>query len=499
MAQPDPPQPPAAQIYNLDHEADFNACEARLKLPATGNFVVRFDNSVAECAVDVDQTEVLKWLQRDATDRPANKQALWLNFWVSESQRATIEAVAGKYDISPRLAGLMCPKTASTRDAASNANNTGTSGSSSDSSGGTASSSASTPKTPGQATDVELGIYPPFAAATTQGPGQRDSSSDLTFGNVVKKLWHFCSVDFGRHYIYVGFNSLFFLPEVQDQQAKPAPRHPISASFNVATGAHKEADTRPSGERIWSSLLICDDGTIISVFERPSRPEALLVARRNVLNVFHHLSRQHFEDGKQDALMKVRVRWNEHSRDATTASAGYDAREASSLLLYYLFDDWQSTYKLIARVEHPYRRRLQDMRNLMFEAAHVEHVKQVHEIGTQLTVLKLMYQSYELIVSRLLHSRRSARGASIALLSPQIRPDREFNPNRDTPGSELAVREDIFLDDETESNVKLSSSAVVRFERLLDRIRLYALTEIEECIKEKESLVLMVRSSPSLS
>jgi Mg2+ and Co2+ transporter CorA len=39
--------------------------------------------------------------------------------------------------------------------------------------------------------------------------------------------------------------------------------------------------------------------------------------------------------------------------------------------------------------------------------------------------------------------------------------------------------------------VSLSSAAKVRFERLKDRIMLYALSEIEECIAQKDSLVMM--------
>jgi hypothetical protein len=42
----------------------------------------------------------------------------------------------------------------------------------------------------------------------------------------------------------------------------------------------------------------------------------------------------------------------------------------------------------------------------------------------------------------------------------------------------------------------LPLSAVVRFERLLDRVRLHALTEIEECLKEKDSPGLHAKSSP---
>ena len=38
----------------------------------------------------------------------------------------------------------------------------------------------------------------------------------------------------------------------------------------------------------------------------------------------------------------------------------------------------------------------------------------------------------------------------------------------------------------------LSSAATVRFERLLDRIKHYAINEIQECLDEKEALVFLV-------
>lgn len=42
--------------------------------------------------------------------------------------------------------------------------------------------------------------------------------------------------------------------------------------------------------------------------------------------------------------------------------------------------------------------------------------------------------------------------------------------------------------------VSLSPAAVVRFERLRDRIKLYALSEIQDCLDDKESLVFLVCS-----
>lgn len=42
--------------------------------------------------------------------------------------------------------------------------------------------------------------------------------------------------------------------------------------------------------------------------------------------------------------------------------------------------------------------------------------------------------------------------------------------------------------------VPVSTAASVRFERLKDRITLYALSEIQDCIDEKEALVMLVGS-----
>lgn len=452
--------------YNLDDDAAFNVCAARLKQTATENFIVRFDSAEAVCAVDVGQDEALRWLQ------PGNRtesQALWLNFWASESQRATVEAIAKKYDLSPRLTGLLFPA----RSSAIRSRDTPSMGS------GT--SSASDPKDAPttQTTDVEKGVSQ--TRPLQRKPTGLQALKGMTFGDVVKDLWHFCSVDFGRHFIYVGFNALYSVPDSDVGTAGDGAESP---------GRNKGNTSKPSGERIWTSLLICDDGTMVSVFERPVRPEAHETTRRNVRNIFRHLSKQHNQDNSQDALMKVRVRWNEHSAHATT---GYDPNEAASLLFYYLFEDWLSTYALIARVEHPYRERLENMRQRMFDAAEVSLIQEVHDVGRQLTVLKLMYQSYELIVSRLLYRQRSNKDVDVGGLSPRSTShSHNIRIVHDTAASQLAQDEHVYLDEGSDLSVKLSLSAVVRFERLLDRIRLYALTEIEECLKEKESLVFMV-------
>lgn len=445
---------PRNELFDLDNEISFGRCDARLRLSGTENFIVRFNSDGANCAVDVKEDEALKWLQRA---NRADHQAVWLNFWASSLQKRTITAVAKKYGLSPRLTGLLFPATASAPSTTGNA-----------STGTISNGAVATPGTTKDShlTDLEKGATRPMRTPQPDSAGSA-SSNRMNFGNVVNDLWHFCSVDFGRHYIYVGYNAL--LP-----------------------GAENTHKSKPSGQRIWTSLLLCDDGTVISVFERPTMPtrEALERTRFNVLNVFKHLSSLHDQDDAQDALMKVRVRWNEHSAKSRT---GYSETEAASLLFYYLFDDWLSTYRLIARQEHPYRKNLEKLREQMLEAADVSLIQQVHDVGRQLTVLKLMYQGYELIVSRLLHRQRAVTQAEIMSMSPaDPRRFHTVQTYHETPASQLDQSHLTILDEDSSLSVKLSLSAVVRFERLLDRIRLYALTEIEECLKEKESLVFMV-------
>lgn len=202
------------------------------------------------------------------------------------------------------------------------------------------------------------------------------------FGDVVDDLWHFCSVDRGPHYLYVSFNALFTFPGVK---VKPD----LDSS-------------KPTGLRIWTSLLLCHDGTVVSIFEKsPSTtpPEYISIMRHNVLNIFRHLSKLH-SSASVDTLMQASARPCSSADQAATTDA-----DSAALLFYYLFDVWMTTYSLITRRNHPYRDQLELIRQEMFETADMNLLKSLHLVGRQLTVLKLMYQSYELIIHRILRHR----------------------------------------------------------------------------------------------
>lgn len=165
-------------------------------------------------------------------------------------------------------------------------------------------------------------------------------------------------------------------------------------------------------------------------------------------------------------------------------------------MFYYLFDDWVTTYALVTQRNHPYRKELERLRKQVFEKPNVDLIESLHLTGRRLTVLKLMYQSYELIAKRVLQRDRMTRDQARQLHSHQ---QSRFSNSHDnsTVLDELSVPEisDDILAETTPTRVRLSISAVVRFERLIDRIQLYALNEIDECLHEKESLVFMVSSS----
>ena len=106
----------------------------------------------------------------------------------------------------------------------------------------------------------------------------------------------------------------------------------------------------------------------------------------------------------------------------------------------------------------------------MFQTAKLEHVNTLHHYGRQLAVLKRMYQSYDRIIERVIamDKRLEDSGVSHDLTNPSQAQSNEY----------LGVR--------------MSPSAIFRFQRLKDRISLYVLNEIQECLDEKEALVQVV-------
>ena len=337
----------------------------------------------------------------------------------------------------------------------------------------------------------------------TIGTGRPQSSmsgpKDITFGDIVNDLWHFHSVDWGQKYVHVGVNVLSVIPDLEHSLDKPA------------------------GQRVGASFVLCHDGTVISTLERRPNSDNVKVAqivnrvaKRHVLSIFGRISRlASTSTGGSSELMNVRIRPDARSSDDSSEWANRERTDCASLLFYYLFDDWMSTYALITMREHPYRDSLEKVRQDLRKAPDVHVLETLDNIGRQLTVLRLMYQSYATVVTRLLTRYQRILPAAAARSWQQaadgLQPDYGMNSNQDSfvspPESSLAQRPDMFFHDSTDllafatpaNCPNISSPALSRFERLLDRIHLFALSEINHCIAEKESLSFMTFNLLSLS
>lgn len=203
---------------------------------------------------------------------------------------------------------------------------------------------------------------------------------------------------------------------------------------------------------------------------------------------------------REASLTMLPVRHRIGNSDEETAHRPTDA---PGLLFYYLFEDWFTTYSLVTRREHGYAAELDRLvrpastshrplltphqRREMLVRANLSHVDQLHHIGCQLSVLKRVYLAYELIIERVL-KRQEATLAS--LKNSHI----VTHSGIESLASSIPINASGPQIPEADSllGVSLSSAARARFERLKDRIKLYALSEIQECIDQKDSLVMMV-------
>ena len=119
----------------------------------------------------------------------------------------------------------------------------------------------------------------------------------------------------------------------------------------------------------------------------------------------------------------------------------------------------------------------------MLLKADLGHADQLHNLSRQLSALKRLYEGYELLIERLLDRQKQI---VVALGDSSLRNDEYLLRRTETSLSKTP-------DTEMPLGATLTPAARVRFERLRDRIRLYALSEIQDCLDQKESLVKMVR------
>ena len=131
----------------------------------------------------------------------------------------------------------------------------------------------------------------------------------------------------------------------------------------------------------------------------------------------------------------------------------------------------------------------------MLQRPDVDLIERLHQYGRELAVLKRMYQSYALIIERIL-KRKTSVGLGTTTDSEvtgtdtsQIRAGRNTTIEISQTSSETG---EYAFGETPVLGAPLCSAATARFERLLDRVNHFALSEIQECLDEKEALVFLV-------
>ncbi|GAQ10775.1 hypothetical protein ALT_8096 [Aspergillus lentulus] len=456
------------KFRDIDEESCFYAYNRRLRDAQTQNFVLDFGNDDAWCAMNLKQEDFDLLLRKPILILTTSARS---NIWAPEEQKDVIKEITSYYGVSERLQGMMCTDPV-----------------------------AAPPKAPAPVQSLRASFH--RSIDRSHRPRKEDleeavslrnlsdpddiqkaaSFRGLTFAHVTNQIWHFCSVDHGPRYTCVGYNSLYVIPNV-----------------DISNGRDL-----PDGMRLWSWLILCDDGednlaqswpqlltnqgTVISIQENPyprisePRPESEVksvvgVVRRNVQMIFSGASKQHSASSESDSLVTIRVR---ASNDPRSDHVSIHQDEGPGLLFYYIFDDWVTSYALIAKREHKYGVLLDRLREDMLNKPVVDLVNELHWLGRRLAVLRRLYQSYELILTRVLQRQRLLRDEA-----------RSRHP-RMPPGHVIQSESELSSNCENSVGVRLNSAAVARFERLLDRIKLYCLTEIDACLTEKESLTFLV-------
>lgn len=104
--------------------------------------------------------------------------------------------------------------------------------------------------------------------------------------------------------------------------------------------------------------------TIIAIHENPypqrqgdlsaEQHDSIGGIRRNLLNVVRQLSKSNEEWRKRHPVTTLPIRWGLQNIEGSEISAA----DAPSLLFYYLFDDWHTSYSLVSKQEHQYGKQL---------------------------------------------------------------------------------------------------------------------------------------------
>ncbi|KAF2209374.1 hypothetical protein CERZMDRAFT_122177 [Cercospora zeae-maydis SCOH1-5] len=446
-------------FHCLDDPSSFADLLEDVRSTDTRNFVVDFSDDTAWAAFDLPAKAIAALIE---TEKPYSLNTRWINVWHPFEQTKTLEALAQRFDFSPRLLGLMCsdPKQPRiTRLSPSLIHSV---------------HKRSSRKRKAVSFEASTGCEEADELSIHSSTSSMSSAVNGNHYKIASELWHYTSIDMGRNYLCLGYNSLY--------GTKPADRGADSSS---------SCEALPHCTRVWTWLVLTSDNTVITVHEdpfplaqnhySPLQKRILAELRRNLVGVFQSLSTVNsgaLLERNPLTLLPLRARLG-----TTPEETAHRSSDAPGLLFYYLFENWSNSFTLVTRKDSRYGVELAWLRAAMFEQPTLEHIDRLDTIGKELGVLRRHYDSYIRIIDRLLEPP----GPTMASLqNSQV-----VGSDDSASVSTIGARTNGVVVHEKESmlGISLSSAARIRFRRFRDQIDLYALKEVEEYSKQKESLV----------
>lgn len=349
-----------ASFGNLDDPEILERSMRAVSSSVTRNFVLDFGDSEAWVTFDLNANSIQTLV---GAERPAALNTRWLNIWYPYDQRPALEALARRYDFSPRLLALMCsdPRRQT--------------GPSSHRSVSSRADSVMGRSVRYPSPDVERTAGDRLSQASVRSSENPARSGNLY--DIVDDVWHYTSVDQGRNYLCLGYNSIYY-------------------TGSKHLGEDRGRALLPGCKRLWTWLVLMSDKTVVTINEDPfpySRgrlthlnDQTLVETRRNLINVFRSLSRVEDPESLSPlTLLPIRKRLGD-----TEEETAHRTSDAPGLLFYYLFENWFNSYSLVTRKESRYGIELDNVvRNLKFESNTLDRT-----VALQVLVARLRVQSF---------------------------------------------------------------------------------------------------------
>ncbi|KAK5115925.1 hypothetical protein LTR62_000381 [Meristemomyces frigidus] len=441
-------------LQDLDDPTGLRSMLTAAKNSSSMNFVLDFNADAAYATCNLPNDSIARII---AAGRPDSSHARWIILFRPFEQQAVLETLAERYDFSPRLLAMMCSDPRLPRHAAGGAHE-------SDSS--LKASWFRRSKTSSFSDYTERNVEELFEHASI---ASYDSIARGNLYRIIDDAWHYSSIDFGRSYICLGYNSLY------------GTKQAVVENCNGPL---------PHCTRVWTWLLICDDGTVITINEylfpfahgglSDTQQRVLQGTRCNLINIFRSLSRV-AEDERMFrnplAMLPIRTHLG-----ATPQETSHRESDTPGLLFYYIFENWYNSYTLVTRRESRYGVELATLRAEMFKSPKHCHIDRLDTIGRELGVLKRHYAGYIHIIDRLLDTKVTNR----APLQPSPTLSSTSQQSLSTIRPSPPVHEH-----PPQPNLPLTPASLLRFTRLKDLVSLYALNEVEQYLSQKDSLITL--------